>query len=60
MKHIPQDNFTAQRATANEYMLALYAEIKADDKANPNDVIPVRVFSLIDRAFARANAGEFK
>lgn len=58
MKHIPQ--FTpATQATATEYKLALLREIAADDKGRDvSDMLPVRVFSIIDRAFARANGGE--
>ena len=58
MKH--DNNFEPERqATATEYKLALLREIAADD-ATHDDKLPVRVFSLIDRAFAKANAGEFQ
>lgn len=61
MKHIPQDNFAEQGVTATEYKLALYAELKRDREANTGDpAIPVRILSIIDRAFVRANAGEFQ
>lgn len=60
MKH--QANFqTPARVTGCEYFLALMDEIKSDDAAHDDgDKIPVRVLSLIERAFRRANAGEFK
>ena len=60
MKH--DTNFQPERqATGAEYKLALLREIAADDEGrDTSDMIPVRVFSIIDRAFARANAGEFQ
>lgn len=60
MKH--DTNFTPNRQpTALEYKMALYAELERDRRVNADDpIIPVRVLSLIDRAFVRANAGEFK
>lgn len=61
MKHIPQFTPANQGITATEYHLAILAEIKADDAQHDfGDKIPVRIFSMLDRAFARANAGEFK
>lgn len=58
MKH--DTNFTpAAQPTATEYRLALLREIGRDDEGrDPSDMLPVRVFSIIDRAFAKANAGQ--
>jgi len=60
MKH--DTNFTPDRQpTALEYKMALYAEMQRDRRVNADEpIIPVRVLSMIDRAFARANAGEFE
>jgi len=60
MKH--DSNFEPERqATATEYKLALYAELKRDrDENKDGPIIPVRIVSLIDRAFIRANSGEFQ
>jgi hypothetical protein len=60
MKH--DTNFQPERqVTATEYKLALLRELAADDAARDvSDRLPVRVLSLIDRAFVRANAGEFR
>jgi len=58
MKH-DRDISPARQATALDYKLALLREIGADDDGrDPSDMLPVRVFSIIDRAFAKANAGE--
>ena len=60
MKH--DTNFSPERqVTATEYKLALLREIGADDAGrDPSDMLPVRVFNIIDRALDRANAGEFR
>lgn len=60
MKH--DTNFQPERqVTAMEYKLALLREIAADDaERDVTDMLPVRVFSIIDRALDRANAGEFQ
>jgi len=60
MKH--DTNFQPDRQpTALEYKMAIYAELQRDRRVNSDEpIIPVRILSLIDRAFIRANAGEFQ
>ena len=60
MRH--DTNFEPERqVTATEFKLALLREIATDDAGRDvHDMLPVRVFSIIERAFSRANAGEFQ
>lgn len=49
-------------ATPREVLSAFYAVIRDDDN-NTNrggNIIPYRVFGLLNEAIRRANAGEFK
>ena len=49
-----------QLPTPAEIKLALYHELVASDERGDDPKIPLTISSVIDRAFARANAGEFK
>ena len=61
MKHVTEFMPDDQGTAATEYKLALYAELKRDREVSVDEMpIPVRIISLIDRAFLRAHSGEFK
>jgi len=57
---IKDDVQEARLPTPAEIKLALYHELRASDKRGDDPKIPLAISSVIDRAFARANAGEFK
>lgn len=49
-----------RRITGSEYKSALFSELAKDDAKNEGHEIPPRIYALINRAFIRAHAGEFK
>lgn len=56
MKH-DMDFTPDAQPTPLDYKLALLREIGRDDEGrDPSDKLPVRVFSIIDRAFAKVGA----
>lgn len=57
---IDHDAQGTQLPTPAEIKMALYHELVASDERGDDPKIPLTISSVIDRAFARANAGEFK
>lgn len=55
-----QDAARPQQPTPMEMKLAFASELKRDDERHPDDMISIRVYGILDRAFRRANAGEFR
>lgn len=52
--------YATGRLTGLEYKSVIIDELANDDAANVGHEIPPRIYALIDRAFLRAHAGEFK